>query len=109
MGEAIDQPTGGNARHPGADQGNALPAEKKTVIAIAQGPQHETESLVLQEAGAHRLARAFGFVLKRIRIGHRLVFQNARKGAGHRFALYSPLWYPFAHYESKRTAVASLR
>jgi hypothetical protein len=41
-GEAIDQPTGGDARHPGADERDALAAEEEAEVAMAQGaPQQE--------------------------------------------------------------------
>lgn len=36
-GEAIDEPTGGQARHPCAHQGNALAAEVEAKISVAQG------------------------------------------------------------------------
>ena len=34
--EAVDQPTGGDARHPGADQGDALAAEEQPVIPVGE-------------------------------------------------------------------------
>jgi len=36
MGHAVYKPGGGDARHPGADEGNALANEKKTVVAMPQ-------------------------------------------------------------------------
>ena len=37
-GEAIDQPAGGDAGHPGADEGDALAAEEEPEVAMAKGP-----------------------------------------------------------------------
>src|SRR6185437_17073223 len=41
IGKPVHQPTGGDARHPGADEGNALPTEEQPIIAIAQGAQNK--------------------------------------------------------------------
>ena len=40
-GQPVHQPAGGDARHPGADQRHALPAEKQAVVAVAQRAQRE--------------------------------------------------------------------
>ena len=37
-GEAIDEPTGGDARHPGADERDALPTEEQPEVGRAQRP-----------------------------------------------------------------------
>ena len=34
--EPVDEPRGGYASHPGADEGNALSAEKETEVSVAQ-------------------------------------------------------------------------
>ena len=41
MGQSVDEPTGGDAGHPGADERNALPAKKEPVVAIAQSADRE--------------------------------------------------------------------
>src|SRR5208282_1600782 len=38
FGEAVDEPGGRDARHPRADEGDALAAEEETKIAMAQSP-----------------------------------------------------------------------
>src|SRR5215472_6437016 len=42
-GEAIDEPAGGDAGHPGADQRNALAGEEELVVAGAEGAGREGE------------------------------------------------------------------
>lgn len=37
MREAVDQPTGGEARHPGTDHGDTLAEKEELEIAVAQG------------------------------------------------------------------------
>ena len=41
-GEAVDQPAGGDAGHPGADEREALAAEEEAVVAASEGAQEES-------------------------------------------------------------------
>ena len=41
MGEPVDQPCGGDAGHPGANEGDALAAEEEPVVGAAQGSESE--------------------------------------------------------------------
>src|ERR1039458_9029652 len=55
-GEAVHQPRLGNVLHPGADEGNQLPAEEKLEISVPEGAQRRREFhsafIVMWEAGA---------------------------------------------------------
>lgn len=42
LGEAIDQPSSRQPRHPGADEGDRLSGEEEAVIAMAKRPQRES-------------------------------------------------------------------
>src|ERR1035438_8490052 len=55
-GKAVHQPRLGNVLHPGADEGNQLPAEEKLEISVPEGAQRRREFhsafIVMWEAGA---------------------------------------------------------
>ncbi len=50
-GQPVDQPAGGDARHPGADQRDGLSAEEQPVVAIGERPHRELPCAGLIRAG----------------------------------------------------------
>src|SRR5947209_16974124 len=56
ISEPIDEPAGGDARHPCADQGDALAAKEQPVVAMAQCAQQEPQvGIGGVVGGAHQL------------------------------------------------------
>jgi len=49
LGQTENEPADGDLLHPGADQRDALAAEKETVIPVGEGPEDEPEALQFVE------------------------------------------------------------
>src|SRR5262249_42643111 len=53
FGQTENQPTGRNLRHPPADERQALPAEKQTVVAVPESAQRKFQSRVVDSGIIH--------------------------------------------------------
>ena len=55
-GQAIDEPAGGDARQPGADQRRALAGEEEAVVAMTKGPADRGQGRIFSRSQVPRLA-----------------------------------------------------